>query len=299
MNKSKKNINRQLSMLLVVLILVAGSARTGYAMLPGESAAIISTMWQINGVQEKTKLSQFLEKLAWAKKEFAELSGYRRTFEDAVSGNWKDPLQILRDEKSRIVAIGRDFKTTGWQVGGDNPELTRTPVIERAGKAFTAIDEMSKSGEAFNSGTLRDSLEDLYEPANATRTGGRSEAAMASMADAISLMGEASDALREQEQILADARKRAEQGNLPDSEVQRLQVVTATAQARAANINTQLQMASTRLQISQLGYQVAAANARDRELLDEKVNRLGAMGALQLKAGMPTVGAVGRDTAGN
>lgn len=286
---SRSHKRRLVSLCLVALIF-AGGAQTGYAFLPGESAIITQTMWEIHGKEEASKYHQYVQTLLQLKQHLMEFMSYRDMFNSAVVGNWKNPLLVLRDERSRIIALGSDIRTTGWQVGSAAPGMNNSPVIRRAAQAIDQIDGIVHGGAAADAGQLRDSLEDLYEVSNATRTGGRSEAALKDMAETVTFMGQVNQQLKEQYNIIDQCYQLAQVGGLSQEETQRLTVISQTAQARAQGLQLQAQMQSTKLQVNQLGLQIAAANTRDRENLDERANRVSALNALKFAPGVPTVG---------
>jgi hypothetical protein len=277
-----------------MVAIFAGSASTGYAMLPGESAIIVQTMWQVHGLEEKSKYEQYYATLMQVKNQLSEFMQYRNVFNSAVVGNWKDPLRVMRDEKSRVIALGTDLRNSGWQVGSASPGMNNSPVIRRAALAVEKIDRIIRDGERPDAASLHDSLEDLYEVSNATRAGGRSEAAMKDMAETVTFMGQVNQHLKEQYDIIDECYQMAQQGGLSQEEVQRLTVISQTAQARAQGLQLQAQMQSTKLQMSQLGLQIAAANTRDRENLDERANRVGALNAIKFAPGVGSVGDVAR-----
>lgn len=295
MLRAEKNpTKRKATFLAAALAVVLASASTGYAMLPGESAAIISTMWQIHGASEQTKYAQYMDIFTRAKESLAQMTKVRNMMEEGVTGKWRDPFQVLRSERSRIVALGGDFRSVKWRFGGDDAEAVRSPVMQNGQKASETFDRVIRDGGQADAGELRGALETLYEAPAPTQTGARSEAAMKDMAETIAFMGQLQQAIKEELDASAEAKELATQGGLSESEVQRLQVVAQTSQARAQALTLQMQMYGTRLQINSLGYQVAAANARDKADREERYNRVSALNAFQAAPGAPTVGAAGR-----
>lgn len=293
-NKAAKRAQVYITLFMMVMILLA-SARTGYAFVPGESAVIVQTMWQIHGLEEKSKYEQYFQTLLQIKQHVQEFMHYRQVFDSAVVGNWKDPLRVLRDEKSRIIALGTDMRNMGWHIGSSGKDgVTRSPVMERAERAVEQLDRIVHDGEQPGAETLKDSLSDLYEVSNDTRTGARSEVALRDIAGTYTLMGQINSQLKEQYAIIDECYQQAQAGGLSQDQIQRLQVVSQTAQARAQGLQLQFSMQQARLQMNQLGLQVAATNQRDRENLDERANRMGAMSALKFMPGVPTVGAMSR-----
>jgi hypothetical protein len=291
MRHSRHTHKSQLIALVLLAILFTVSASSAYAFMPGESAVIVSTMWQINAEQEKSKYEHFFETLAEIKKQLIEAKQQSDHFRTAVTGKWQDPMQVLRDDRSRIVALGMDLKSIGWQ---PTSETANAPVLQRAEDAIRYLDAAGRGEQEADGRQLRDSLEDLYEVSNATRTGGRSEAAYREMATAYSTIGELSKQIKEQNKIYDEAYDLAQQGGLSTDEVQRLEVLMQVAQGRQHGLQMQLDIQQTRLQMQGLGIQVAQNNQHDREILDDRAKRVSAMNAFQLGPGQPTVGQVAR-----
>lgn len=292
MRRSRPTAKARFTAFILLITLFAVSASSAYAFLPGESAVIVSTMWEIHGIEEQSKYQQFFDTLLQLKDQLALARREASHFRDAITGNWKDPMQVLRDDRSRIIALGVDLKTIGWQPA---TETANAPVLQRAQDASLQLDAVGRGEATANGHQMRESLEDLYEVSNATRTGGRSEAAYREMATAYATMGELTTQIKAQNAIYDEAYELTQKGGLADDEIQRLNVLMQIAQGRAQGLQLQLEMQKTRLQIQQLGDQVAQSNQRDKELLDDRAKRVSAMNAFQIGPGQPTVGQVARE----
>lgn len=292
MRSSRPTAKTRFTAFILLITLFTVSASSAYAFLPGESAVIVSTMWEIHGLEERSKYEQFFETVIQLKDQLALARREASFFRDAVTGAWKDPMQVLRDERSRIIALGVDLKTIGWQPA---TETANAPVLQRAQDASLQLNAVASGEQAANGRQMRDSLEDLYEVSNATRTGGRSEAAYHEMASAYATMGELTKQIQKQNDIYDEAYDLTQQGGLAADEVQRLGVLMQIAGGRAQGLQIQLEMQKAKLQMQQLGIQVAQANQRDKELLDDRAKRVSAMNAFQIGPGQPTVGQVARE----
>jgi len=303
MSKTKR---RTLTLALAAVVL-CGSAGVGYADIFGiGDAAIVALLQQIEATlvanegadqgtwqgdqqanqllwreihreSEKTKLQQFLDHM----KEMVEEHQF---FQRAVIGKWEDPMSLLRDERSRIIALGTETRKLTWE------QRVHSAVLDQAREASERLRQIMDEGAAAEGPTLRDSLEDLYEPANNTRTGGRSEAALREMAEAASFIGQVNQQLKEQFKIIDEAYKKAQEGGLAGDEVARLGVVAQTAMARAQGLSQQAQVRAMRLQMTQLGYQVAAANERDRARLNEQEAAASSVYLFKPVPGVPMLG---------
>ena len=292
MRRSRPTAKTRFTAFALLITLFTLSASSAYAFLPGESAVIVSTMWEIHGLEERSKYEQFFDTLIQLKDQLALARREANFFRDAVTGAWKDPLQVLRDDSSRIIALGVDLKTIGWQPA---TETANAPVLQRAQDASLQLDAVGRGEAPANGHQMRESLENLYEVSNATRTGGRSEAAYREMATAYATMGELTKQIKKQNDIYDEAYELAQQGGMPADEVQRLGVLMQIAQGRAQGLGIQLEMQKTKLQLQELGFQVAQSNQRDKELLDDRAKRVSAMNAFQIGPGQPTVGQVARE----
>lgn len=280
MSKSKKRVLT----LLLATVVFCGSGGVGYAFLPGDGPMIVAALWQIEGIEEKSKLEQFMEKMTVLRNQLEHSIKEAQFFRESVVGAWHDPLSLLRDERSRIIALGTETRNLAWE------QRVHSAVLDRAREASERLRQLMDEGRAADGPALRDSLEDLYEPANNTRTGGRSEAAMREMAEAASFIGQVNQQLKEQYDIIDEAYKKAQAGGLAADEVARLGVVTQTALARAQGLSQQAQLRAMRLQMTQLGYQVAAANERDRARLNEQEAAASAVYLFKPVPGAPMLG---------
>lgn len=292
MRRSRSTAKTRITAFVLIITLFSVSASSAYAFLPGESAVIVSTMWEIHGLEERSKYEQFFETVIQLKDQLALARREANFFRDAVTGAWKDPLQVLRDDSSRIIALGVDLKSIGWQPA---TETANAPVLQRAQEASLQLDAVGRGEAPANGHQMRESLEDLYEVSNATRTGGRSEAAYREMATAYATMGELTKQIKKQNDIYDEAYELAQKGGMPADEVQRLGVLMQIAQGRAQGLGMQLEMQKAKLQLQELGIQVAQSNQRDKELLDDRAKRVSAMNAFQIGPGQPTVGQVARE----
>jgi hypothetical protein len=280
MSRTKKRVLT----LLLAIILFCGSGAVGYAFLPGDGPMIVAALWQIESVEEKNKLEQFMEKITVLRNQLEHSVREAQFFRESVVGAWRDPLILLRDERSRIIALGTETRNLAWE-----PRV-HSPVLDRAREASERVRRVMDEGGAPDGPALRDSLEDLYEPANNTRTGGRSEAAMREMAEAASFIGQVNQQLKEQYDIIEEAYQKAQAGGLAADEVARLGVVTQTELARAQGLSQQAQLRALRLQMTQLGYQVAAANERDRSRLNEQEAAGSSVYLFKPVPGVPSLG---------